>query len=196
MKKKMASVVTLQPHAKEDFTSYLGMVISLGSWGIMFAGIFFAYAGIRIAAPSWPPPGVPRLPVLLPLASTVVLLVSSATAWRALGAIRKAKRDEMRVLLAATLFLGSLFLGLQYVLCVSASQSGLHLDSGTYGSVFYALTLFHALHVAAGMLALLWLLVRARAYTEHAHRSVRLCTMFWHFVDGVWIVTFVSVFLL
>ena len=196
MKKKMASVVTLQPHAKEDFTSYLGMVISLGSWGIMFAGIFFAYAGVRLAAPSWPPPGVPRLPVLLPLASTAVLLASSGTARQALAAIRQAKRDEMRTLLAATVFLGALFLGLQYVLVASASQSGLHLDSGTYGSVFYALTLFHAAHVAAGMLALLWLLVRAKDYTEHDHRSVRMCTMFWHFVDGVWIVTFVSVFLL
>ena len=196
MKKKMATVVTLQPHAKEDFTSYLGMVISLGSWGIMFAGIFFAYAGVRLAAPSWPPPGVPRLPVLLPLASTAVLLASSGTARQALASIRQAKRDEMRTLLAATVFLGALFLGLQYVLVASASQSGLHLDSGTYGSVFYALTLFHAAHVAAGMLALLWLLVRAKVYTEHDHRSVRMCTMFWHFVDGVWIVTFVSVFLL
>jgi cytochrome c oxidase subunit 3 len=196
MKKKMASVVTLQPHAKEDFTAYLGMVISLGSWGIMFAGLFFAYAGVRMAAPTWPPPGVPRLPILLPLASTVVLLASSGTARRALASIRLAKRDQMRTLLAATVFLGALFLGLQYVLCVSASQSGLHLDSGTYGSVFYALTLFHALHVAAGMLALLWLLFRAGNYTEHSHRPVRLCTMFWHFVDGVWLVTFVTVFLL
>src|SRR5277367_1236300 len=133
MTKKMATVVTLQPHAKEDFTSYLGMVISLGSWGIMFAGLFFAYAGVRLAAPSWPPPGVPRLPVLLPLASTAVLLASSGTARQALAAIRHAKRDEMRTLLAATVFLGALFLGLQYVLVLSASQSGLHLDSGTYG---------------------------------------------------------------
>jgi cytochrome c oxidase subunit III len=194
--KKMASVVSLKPHAKEDFTSYLGMVISLGSWGIMFAGLFFAYAGVRVAAPSWPPPGVPRLPILLPLANTVVLLASSLTARQALLSIRKAKRDEMRGLLAATLFFGALFLGLQILLWTGASRAGLHVDSGTYGSVFYALTLFHALHVAAGMLALLWLIIRAGAYTEHSHRPVRLCTMFWHFVDGVWIVTFVSVFLL
>ncbi len=192
----MATVAALQPHAKEEFTSYLGTIITLGSWGIMFAGLFFAYAGVRVAAPSWPPPGVPRLPILLPLGSTVVLAFSSFTAQRALGAIRRARRDEMRALLAITVFLGAVFLGLQYALWATVSQSGLHLDSGTYGSVFYALTLFHAVHAAAGVLALLWLIVRARSYTAHDHQSVRVCTMFWHFVDLVWMLTFVSVFVL
>lgn len=197
MRKKMSTVVSLRPHAKEDFTSYLGMIITLGSWGIMFAGLFFAYAGVRLSAASWPPPGVPRLPVLTPLASTVVLLVSSVTAQRALSAIRLARRDEMKALLAMTVFLGALFLGLQYMLWMNVARGGLHIDSGgTYGSVFYALTLFHALHVAAGILALGWLLVRAKRYTEHDHRPVRMCTMFWHFIDLVWVVTFLTVFVL
>jgi cytochrome c oxidase subunit 3 len=196
MRKNVSSVVTLRPHAREDFTSYLGMMISLGSWGIMFAGLFFAYAGVRLSAPSWPPPGVPKLPILLPLVNTGVLLVSSVTAQRALQAIRHAKQDEMKALLGVTIFLGALFLGLQYTLWAAVARSGLHLDSGTYGSVFYALTLFHAAHVAAGLLALLWLVVRASRYTAHSHRTVRMCTMFWHFVDLVWVVTFVSVFVL
>ena len=192
----MSTVVALRPHEKEDFTSYLGMIITLGSWGIMFAGLFFAYAGVRISSPTWPPPGVPRLPILLPLANTVVLALSSVTAQLALSAIRRARKDEMKALLAVTVFLGAFFLGMQYMLWESVGRSGLHLDSGTYGSVFYALTLFHALHVAAGVLALVWVLVRASAFTAHSHRPVRMCTMFWHFVDLVWLTTFVSVFLL
>jgi heme/copper-type cytochrome/quinol oxidase subunit 3 len=198
MKKKMttAAVTELRPYAREEFTSYLGMIIALGSWGIMFAGLFFAYAGVRLSAPSWPPPGVPRLPILLPMANTGVLLLSSFTAARALRSIRRAKRDQMKALLGITVFLGALFLGLQYLLWAGASSRGLHMDSGTYGSVFYALTLFHALHVAAGMLALLWLVVRGERYTAHDHRPVRMCTMFWHFVDIVWVLTFVSVFVL
>ena len=49
---------------------------------------------------------------------------------------------KMKALLGVTIFLGALFLGLQYTLWAAVGRSGLHLDSGTYGSVFYALTLF------------------------------------------------------
>ncbi len=62
--------------------------------------------------------------------------------------------------------------------------------------MFYALTGFHALHVVAGIGALLFLVFTATRYTAHSHRPVRLCTMFWHFIDAVWIVTFLSVFVL
>src|SRR5579859_6659545 len=99
MSKKMSTVVSLRPHAKQEFTSYLGMIITLGSWGIMFAGLFFAYAGVCLSAPSWPPPGAPRLPLALPLLNTFVLGASSLTAERALTAIRRARRDEMRGML-------------------------------------------------------------------------------------------------
>src|SRR5215472_6523174 len=134
MSKKMASVVSLRPHAKEQFTSYLGMMITLGSWGILFAGFFFAYAGVRLSSPSWPPPGVPKLPVLLPAVNTLVLGVSSFTAQRALKAIRMGQRERMRGWLAMTVFLGALFLGLQYTLWTEAARLGLHIDTGTYGS--------------------------------------------------------------
>jgi cytochrome c oxidase subunit III len=196
MSKKMASVVSLQPHAKEDFTSYLGMVITLGAWSVMFAGLFFIYAGLRLAAPSWPPPGVPKLPSLVPSLATLVLALSSLTAQQALASIRGAKRDRMRALLGATIFLGALFLGIQYTVWSSVHDGGLTMESGTYGSVFYALTYFHAIHVVFGMAGLCWLLARASRYTAHQHRAVRHTTMFWHFVDVVWIVTFVTVFLL
>jgi cytochrome c oxidase subunit 3 len=200
MSKKMpAAVVVLRPRAKEDFSNYLGMVMMLGSWSILFGGIFFAYAGVRMSAPTWPPPGLPKLPLALPAANTVILGLSSWTAQRALGAIRKGRRDEMQALLGATVVLGALFLGLQYVLWTNVRASGLSIDSaGTYGSVFYALTIFHALHVAAGVCGVSYLVVGARfgKWNAAAHAPVRMWTMFWHFVDAVWLVTFVSVFVL
>jgi heme/copper-type cytochrome/quinol oxidase subunit 3 len=194
-----AAVVALRPRAKEDFSSYLGMVILLGSWSILFGGLFFAYAGVRMAAPIWPPPGVPRLPLALPTVNTAVLAVSSVAAQRALVAIRAGRRQEMQALLAVTVFLGALFLGLQYVLWANARASGLSIDTGgTYGSVFYALTLFHAAHVAVGIGGLVYVVVGAGLgrWNAAAHGPVRLWTMFWHFVDAVWLATFLSVFLL
>jgi cytochrome c oxidase subunit III len=200
MRKKMsAAVVALRPRAKEDFSSYLGMVIMLGSWSLLFAGLFFAYAGIRMTAPIWPPPGVPKLPLALPAANTVVLAASSWTAQRALAAIRVGRRQEMQALYAVTVFLGALFLGLQYVLWSNARASGLSIDTGgTYGSVFYALTLFHAAHVAVGVLGLVYVVILSRLgrWNAAAHNPVRMWTMFWHFVDAVWLVTFLSVFVL
>jgi cytochrome c oxidase subunit III len=191
--------VALRPRAKEDFSSYLGMVIMLGSWSLLFAGLFFAYAGVRITAPIWPPPGVPKLPLALPAANTVVLAASSWTAQRALAAIRVGRRQEMQALYAVTVFLGALFLGLQYVLWSNARASGLSIDTGgTYGSVFYALTLFHAAHVAVGVLGLVYVVILSRLgrWNAAAHNPVRMWTMFWHFVDAMWLVTFLSVFVL
>lgn len=197
-KKMSAAVISLRPRAKEDFTSYLGMVIMLGSWSILFGGLFFAYLGVRMSAPVWPPPGVPRLPLGLPAINTLVLAASSFTAQRALVAIRRSRRDHMRALFGATVILGALFLSLQYVVWTNASQSGLSLASGTYGSVFYALTLFHAAHVVAGIGGLVYVMIASELgrWSAAAHTPVRLWTMFWHFVDAVWLVTFLSVFVL
>jgi cytochrome c oxidase subunit 3 len=200
MSKKMsAAVVSLRPRAKEEFTSYLGMVIMLGSWSILFGGLFFAYAGVRMGARVWPPPDVPKLPVLLPLVNTVILLASSVAVQRGLSAIRKDRKDEMRLLFSVTLFMGALFLGLQYVVWTSVRASGLSIDSGgAYGSVFYTLTIVHALHVVAGLGGLLYVVILSGLgkWNAAAHSPVRLWAMFWHFIDVVWLVTFLTVFVL
>jgi cytochrome c oxidase subunit III len=200
MKKKMSTaVVTIRPREKEDFSQYLGMIMMLGSWSILFGGLFFAYAGVRMSSPVWPPPGMPKLPLALPAANTVILALSSVSAQRALASIRAGKKGEMQALFGVTVFLGALFLGLQYVLWSNVRASGLSMSSsGNYGSVFYALTMFHALHVAAGVVGLVYVVVAARLgkWSAAAHSPVRLVTMFWHFVDAVWLVTFVSVFVL
>jgi heme/copper-type cytochrome/quinol oxidase subunit 3 len=198
-KKVSAAVVPLRPRAQEEFSKYLGMVLMLGSWSILFGGLFFAYAGVRMGAPVWPPPGVPKLPVLLPAVNTMILAVSSFTAQRGLAEIRKDHRDTMRLLVALTVFLGALFLGLQYVVWSNVRASGMSIDSGgAYGSVFYTLTIVHAAHVVAGLGGLVYLLVMTGLgrWNAAAHSPVRMWTMFWHFLDAVWVVTFFTVFVL
>jgi cytochrome c oxidase subunit 3 len=149
-----------------------------------------------MSAPVWPPPGVPKLPLALPAVNTLVLAMSSVTAQRALAAIRRSQKDQMRAFFGVTVILGALFLSLQYVLWSNASAGGLTLDSGTYGSVFYALTLFHAAHVVVGIGGLVYVMIASELgrFSAPAHTPVRLWTMFWHFVDAVWLVTFLSVF--
>ncbi|HTS01198.1 MAG TPA: cytochrome c oxidase subunit 3, partial [Thermoanaerobaculia bacterium] len=104
----------------------------------------------------------------------------------------------LREALRGTVALGSLFLVLQLAVWVPLWRSGFTIASGVYGSIFYGLTVFHALHVLAGLAVLLALVPGARKgrYRSGRQNAVRLSAMFWHFVDAVWVVMFVAVYLL
>lgn len=194
----MGSVVELRPRHREDFTSSLGMIIFLASWAMMFSALFFSYGYVRARSVTWPPPGFPSLPVALPAVNTLILLASSFTFSRGLHEIKQGRRRALSAWVGATIVLGAVFLALQVVVWRSVSLSGLQFNSGLLGGVFYGLTTFHALHVAVGLLILLWVFARSLqgAYSEHKYITIRLCTMFWHFVDVVWILMFVSIYLL
>jgi cytochrome c oxidase subunit III len=194
----MGTVVELRPRAKEEFTSSLGMVIFLASWAMMFSALFFAYGFVRTRAVVWPPVGAPELPLGLPALNTAIILISSFTFASGLVALRRGQRRAFQLLVAATFALGALFLGLQISVWRSLAQAGLHPSTGIYGSVFYGLTAIHALHVAAGLLILLWVFMRSLrgTYSEHNYINIRLCTMFWHFVDVVWFLMFVTLYVL
>ncbi len=179
-------------------TSFVGMVMALASWSMMFGSLFFAYAILRLRAGTWPPDGVAPLPRLLPFVNTLVLLASSAVLARGLRPASEARIGALASALKATLALGSLFLVLQLAVWVPLWRSGFRIDSGVYGSIFYGLTVFHALHVLAGLVALLVLVPGARSgrLRSAAQSRVRVSAMFWHFVDAVWVVMFVAVYLL
>jgi cytochrome c oxidase subunit III len=194
----MGNVVSLRPYQKQEQTASVGMVVFLASWAMMFAGLFFSYGFVRSRAPVWPPPGLPALPIALPAINTLVLMCSSLTFALALRELRRGKRAAFTRGVGITILLGFAFLGLQASVWQSLSRAGLHMSSGLYGAVFYTLTIFHALHVAVGLLILMVVLVRSLLgkYSEHNTISVRLCTMFWHFVDVVWILMFVTTYLM
>ncbi len=179
-------------------TSFVGMIMALASWSMMFGSLFFAYAILRLKAGTWPPDGVAPLPRLLPFVNTLVLLLSSVALHRGVRLEAEARFGALRTALRATVALGSLFLALQLAVWIPLWRSGFRIDSGIYGSIFYGLTVFHALHVLAGLGVLLALVPGARKgrYRSGRQSAVRLSAMFWHFVDAVWVVMFVAVYLL
>jgi cytochrome c oxidase subunit 3 len=196
----MSAVAAVRLPSREESrrTSFVGMVMALASWTMLFGSLFFAYALLRLKSGAWPPAGVEPLPRLLPLANTLVLLASSAVLHRGLGPAAEARIGALAGALKGTLALGSLFLALQLAVWVPLWRSGFTIASGVYGSIFYGLTVFHALHVLAGLVVLLALLPGARKgrYRSARQSAVRLSAMFWHFVDAVWVVMFVAVYLL
>ncbi len=194
----MAAVLRFPDRDASRRTSFVGMVIALGSWSMLFGSLFFAYAVLRLRAGTWPPEGVEPLPRLLPLFNTVVLLSSSAVLRGGVAPTAEARPGALASALRRTMALGSLFLVLQLAVWIPLWRTGFTIASGVYGSVFYALTVFHALHVLAGLVALAVLLPGARSgrLRSGAQGRVRVSALFWHFVDAVWVVMFVAVYLL
>ena len=179
-------------------TSFVGMVMALASWTMLFVALFFSYAVLRLNAATWPPDGLAPLPRALPFLNTLVLLASSVFLHRGTRPEAESKPGTLRRALLGTMALGGLFLALQLAVWIPLWQTGFRIDNtGSYGSIFYGLTVFHALHVLAGLLALAVLLPGAFSGRLASGRSsrVRVSAMFWHFVDVVWVVMFVAVYL-
>jgi heme/copper-type cytochrome/quinol oxidase subunit 3 len=173
-------------------TAHVGMAVFLGSWAMLFVGLFFAYAFVRARAPAWPPLDAPPLPRLLPGLNTLVIAASSAAVVVAVRAQELGRTKGARLALAAAAVLGAIFLALQAVVWTALWRRGLVPSGGPYPSVFYALTAFHALHVVVGLAALAWL---AAGGAGASRTRVRLWGWYWHFVGVVWVALYATVYL-
>jgi cytochrome c oxidase subunit 3 len=194
----MGEVVPYRPpHARDHATAYIGMVIFIAGWAMMFACFFFAYGALRVGATEWPPLGQPLLPIALPAVNTAVLALSSAALELGLWRIRRGNARLLAPSILAAALLGSLFLVIQYSIGADLFDAGLKPTSGPYASVFYGLAGIHAAHLSVGIVALLWLAIRAfaGAYNTPQHLPVRLWSVYWHFVGVIWLLMFVFVFI-
>lgn len=129
--------------------------------------------------------------------SAFVLLMSSLTMVLALAAIQRGDQRGLRIWLAATALLGTVFIGGQYFEFTTFYHNGLGLTTNLFGTTFYVLTGFHGAHVTIGIIILLSFLVmsmRGRV-TPEQHLNIELAGLYWHFVDVVWIVIFTVIYL-
>ncbi|MBI4247482.1 MAG: heme-copper oxidase subunit III [Candidatus Rokubacteria bacterium] len=165
---------------------------------MFFAALVSAFWVLRLAAPAWPPPLQPRLPVGVTGLNTIVLLASSAAMGAALRALGRGDRRATVQRLGAAAGLGILFLVVQGSEWARLVHFGLTMSSSSYGTAFYTLIGTHAAHVLG---ALVWLAVTLLAVARGrltAGRPARLraCALFWHFVVALWPILYVSVYLL
>lgn len=176
----------------------LATLFFIGAEVMLFAGLIFSFWILRLAAPVWPPPLQPRLPVGVTAVNTVVLLASSVAMGTGLRAVSQGRRARGVRRLALAVALGVVFVGVQGYEWVRLVGFGLTASSGAYGATFYTLIGAHGLHVLGAIIWLsvtLLLMVRGRLAPGRT-AALRACAMYWHFVVALWPVLFVSVYLL
>ncbi len=178
-----------------------------GIWGIwffvvseamLFFALFLGYFYLQSRSTEWPPPGAPSLPLASTIVNTIFLLASSVTMQGAILSLRRGSQRGLRWGLLATLFLGGLFLSRQVLEYSSLAAEGLTIRAGAFGSLFYTITGFHGAHVLVGLVGLLALVIRAYRVGFAPGRSqvVEGIGVYWHFVDVVWILVFIFLYVL
>jgi cytochrome c oxidase subunit 3 len=177
------------------FPLKLTMLLFLGTEVATFGAGFIYYFFIR-GSSVWSEEALPELVVSgdvlssLVILNTLILIASSFTMHYAHHALLEENRTRFIRLLGVTLLLGVVFLaGQVYEYYEFIVHEGFTITEGAYGSAFYGLTGLHGLHVSLGAVLLAIVFVRAiyGQYSAEKHTSVSTVSMYWHFVDVVWV---------
>jgi cytochrome c oxidase subunit 3 len=172
----------------------VGVVVWLASELMFFAGLFAAYFTLRSSSTEWPPFD-PELATLRTGVATAVLVSSSFTMHLAVRASEDGNRTRAVRWLLVTMGLGALFLTNQLVEYLELPFS---ISTDAYGSMFYLMTGFHGLHVIGGLgfMAAVIGIIAGRTSRSPAAPPVAVCAYYWHFVDVVWVVMFLTLYVL
>ena len=169
------------------------LIIAESAIFIIFVVAYIYYIGKSLSGPT------PAQVLALAILGTICLLSSSATVHYAVSALRKNNIRGCTLWLAGAVLLGAVFL-------MSTAREwyhlihdfGLTIRTNLFGTTFYSLVGLHATHVVIGLIMLtiaLALLLSGRVKEKHAER-LEVLSLYWHFVDGVWVVVFLVVYVL
>jgi heme/copper-type cytochrome/quinol oxidase subunit 3 len=175
-------------------TAWWGMMSLIATEAMIFAGLLGSYFFTRAAAKQWPLGGIEAPELSRISVFTVVLLGSSLPIFWAEAGIRRGDVRRLRIGLFLSFLLGACFLvnlGFEYGELTFGARDN------AYGSLFYAITGLHGLHVLVGLLMNMVVQAKARLgrVTKDRHVTVTVFGMYWHFVDVVWIFVFSSLYL-
>lgn len=177
----------------------LGIWLFLASEVMLFASLFSSYALLRSGAAAWPDQSS-LVSVPLGAINTLVLLASSVAIGLAWSAISRGDDTRYRLWMAASILLGALFLGVKAFEWSEKLNAGLLPSTGNYLGLYFTMTGLHAAHLLAGLAvnAFLWGPGRALWHIDAARfvQRVAIARLYWNFVDVIWILLFVVLYLL
>jgi heme/copper-type cytochrome/quinol oxidase subunit 3 len=174
----------------------LGMILFILSEGVFFLLLILAYVTYHREQGSGPT-AADTLDTAKTAVFTLFLLASSITMAMAAGAYRRNRRGRLAASLAATIVLGGVFLvgqGMEYAALI---REDVTISRNLFGTTFFTLTGFHGLHVLVGLVMLATLLGLSRFGGGRYPRggAMEAVSVYWHFVDGVWVVIFGIVYM-
>ena len=177
----------------------VGFLLFILSEVFFFVSFFWAFYDAALAPSvelglSWPPKGILPLSVYsVPLLNTVILLTRGVTVTWTHHSIINNLFNKSVVSLGFTVLLGIYFLYMQWV---EYSEASFTFADGVYGRTFFLATGFHGIHVLVGTSFLLYtlcLLLSSKLLYFH-HFSFEAAAWYWHFVDVVWLILFLSIY--
>ncbi len=164
---------------------------------VLFASLFATFAVLRFS--TFGGPGADDIfDLQFVFVETLLLLISSFTCGLAMLSARKNDVQKTLTWLAATFFLGLAFVGMELFEFNKLVNEGYSWQSSAFLSAFFILVGTHGLHIIVGLLwivSLCWLIIK-RGLGRHTLRKLKLFSLFWHFLDIVWILIFTIVYLL
>ena len=184
------------------FTSGMwAVILFISSEAMFFGALFTTYFFLRSRIPEWEPvfgekptwQVDPILGIGLPTINTVELLLSSVTMQLAVNAIKKGDRTGLRNWFIPTLVLGVLFgQGYEY------TKLGFLPRDGIFAAVFFTLTGFHGAHVTGGVVfnSICFFRTLKGQFTARRHLAIEAASIYWHFVDVVWIGLFITIYII
>ena len=186
-----------EPHHEEGASTMLGFWIYLMSDCLIFAMLFAAYGVLGGNYAAGPAPK-DLFDLKLVALNTAMLLLSSITYGFAMLTMEKSKVGQTQLWLAITGLFGLAFLGIELTEFAHMIHEGATPQRSAFLSSFFTLVGTHGLHVTFGLVWLVTLMVQtARFGLTTANRRRLMClSMFWHFLDVIWIGVFTFVYLM
>jgi cytochrome c oxidase subunit 3/cytochrome o ubiquinol oxidase subunit 3 len=159
----------------------------------IFVVAYIFYIGKSLSGP------MPGQVLEIPILATICLLSSSLTIHFAVRALERGNMGSFRIFWFITLALGAIFLvGTAREWHRLIYEKGLTISTNLFGTTYYSLVGLHAFHVTAGLVGLLLVMLLSVAGKVHQTDAehVDVFSLYWHFVDVVWVVVFTVVYLI
>jgi cytochrome c oxidase subunit III len=188
-----ADAETYADRPSRDRVGMICLIIAEGAMFIIFVVAYLFYLGKSLSGPT------PRDVLSVPVVPTICLLSSSVTIVVAMRQLARGRHGAFVLAWAATIALGAIFLaftGHEWARLIG--EEGLTPATNLFGTTYYSLVGLHAFHVTVGLILLTTVLGCALAgkVRDRHHGPIDALSLYWHFVDGVWVVVFSVVYLI
>jgi len=180
----------------------VGIFLFIGSEIMLFGSFFTVYFFDRVVNNTHPWPtinpatGIPwERPWFVALVNTCILVTSSFTMHWATVSVKRGNRAGLQAGMVLTILLGLTFLLTQVI---EYHRLGYNTSDSSFAATFFGLTGLHGVHVFIGLIILTVMCIRAFRghFSPEHHHGIEVGGIYWHFVDVMWIVVYVTVYVL